>query len=156
MRKTEKEISDRTAIDSIIKNCLVCRIALCKDSMPYIVPVSFGYDGSALYFHTAKEGQKIDYIKSNPKACFEFEQNVKLLRNEKNACSWAFDYESVIGFGVVSELTDVKGKTYGLNVIMEHYSSKTWEFKKQSLDSTRVWKIEIESITGKRSSHKTA
>lgn len=156
MRKTEKEITDRTVIDLIIKNCLACRIALCKENMPYIVPVSFGYDGSAVYFHTAKEGRKIDFINSNPKACFEFEQNIKLVRNEDKACSWTFDYESVIGFGVISELIDSAEKIKGLNVIMEHYSGKTWEFKKQSINSTRVWKIEIASITGKRSSHKTA
>ena len=156
MRKTDKEIKDRTAIDAIINNCLVCRIALCKDNRPYIVPVSFGYDGSSLYIHTAKDGLKIDYINSNSNVCFEFEQNVELHKNDKNACSWTFDYESVIGFGVISELTDSKEKAEGLNIIMEHYSGKSWDFNKQSIEGTRVWKIEIESATGKLSSHKTA
>ena len=155
MRKKDKEITDRKIIDSSIRNSLVCRIAFCKDNKPYLVPVSFGYDGSSLFIHTAKEGQKIDYLNSNPNVCFEFEHNIKLHKNEKNACNWTFDYETVIGFGLITELTVVEEKVIGLNEIMQHYSGKTWDFKRQSIENTRVWKISIESISGKKSSHKT-
>ena len=42
------------------------------------MPVSFGYDGAALYFHTAPKGRKIDFIEANNRVCFEFEANVAL------------------------------------------------------------------------------
>jgi hypothetical protein len=44
MRRTDKEIRSREEIDEIIRGSHVCRIAMAMDNMPYIVPVSFGYD----------------------------------------------------------------------------------------------------------------
>ena len=78
MRRTDREIITRKEIDSIIDSCDVCRLAFAVQNEPYLVPVSYGYDGEALYFHTAREGQKIDCIGANSRVCFEFERNVKL------------------------------------------------------------------------------
>ena len=76
MRRTDKEITDREAIDGIIGGCQVLRLGLAQDDVPYIVPLSFGYDGSAFYFHTALAGRKLEMIGANPRVCFELEQGV--------------------------------------------------------------------------------
>jgi nitroimidazol reductase NimA-like FMN-containing flavoprotein (pyridoxamine 5'-phosphate oxidase superfamily) len=151
MRRTEKEIRSREEIDEIIRGSHVCRIALAMDNMPYIVPVSFGYDGESIYLHTAREGKKINYIKNNNNICFEFEKNVKLFRNPDKACKWTFSYESVIGFGKIYELESSGQKEIGLNKVMFQYSGKEWVFGEDKLNNIRVWKIEITSMTGKRS-----
>lgn len=154
MRRSDKEIIDRKIISDIIRKCQVCRIALAKEDKPYIVPVSFGYDGESLYFHSAREGQKINYINANSKVCFEFEYGVQLVSNEINACKWTFSFQSVIGEGKIIELITEAEKIEGLNEIMKHYSGKEWSFSKNSLDQVRVWKIIIESISGKQSKDK--
>ena len=59
MRRTDKEIRDQELIARVIQNAQVCQLGLARDNIPYIRPVSFGYDGKAIYFHTAKEGRKI-------------------------------------------------------------------------------------------------
>ena len=64
VRRDDKEIASRSEIDDIIRGCKVCHLGLAVDGEPYIVPVSFGYDGEAVYFHTAPEGKKIDFIGS--------------------------------------------------------------------------------------------
>ncbi len=53
MRREDKKIIGRTEIDQIIKNTNVCRIAFADNNTPYIVPVSFGYDGKDIFIHTA-------------------------------------------------------------------------------------------------------
>lgn len=151
MRRTDKEIESREEMDEIIRGSHVCRIALAMDNMPYIVPVSFGYDGESVYIHTAKEGEKINYFKKNNNICFEFERNVKLIRDQRNACKWTFSYESVIGFGKIYELESFGQRENGLNKIMFQYSGKEWVFGEDPLKNIRVWKIEITSMTGKRS-----
>ena len=60
-------ITDREQIDAIIRECLVCHLALSRDDQPYVLPVSFGYDGDFVYFHTGFLGQKIDYMEVNPR-----------------------------------------------------------------------------------------
>ncbi len=154
MRRKDKEVIDRELISYIIKNAQVCRLALAKNNIPYIIPVSFGYDGSAIYFHTAKEGKKIEYIIANNAVCFEFEHGVKLMPNESNPCKWTFSFQSVIGDGKIYELVTESEKADGLNQITEHYSNQKWVFDEKTLDNIRVWKIVIEIISGKQSKDK--
>jgi len=151
MRRSDREIESREEMDKIIRGSHVCRIALAMDNMPYIVPVSFGYDGESIFIHTAKEGKKINIIKYNNNLCFEFERNVKLFSDPDNACKWTFSYESVIGFGKIYELELLEQRENGLNKIMSQYSGKEWVFGEDKLKNIRVWKIEIKSIAGKRS-----
>lgn len=152
MRRKDKEISSRQEIDQIINQCQVCRIGLAKDNRPYIVPVSFGYDGQVIYFHTAKkEGLKTEYIEANKQVCFEFEHNVDIVTNDNNPCEWSFTFQSIIGFGTVELLESEEDKAEGLLAIMAQYSDERWDFTGISLAAVSVWKISIESITGKQS-----
>jgi uncharacterized protein len=151
MRRAEKEIKDRQLINWIIDNAQVCHLGLCLNQQPYVVPVSFGYDGAQLYVHTAAAGTKIDYWTQNPSVCFEMEHGIKILPNENQACSWGQSFYSVIGFGLIEEVIGAEQKTYALNQIMRHYSSRDWSFNSASLAQTRVWKISVEHISGKKS-----
>ena len=151
LRRTDKEITDQEHIAQIIKSCQVCRLGLAKDTIPYIIPVSFGYDGCALYVHTAKEGRKIDFFTANSNVCFEFEHDVRIVTDDVSPCNWTFSYQSVIGHGTVRELTDLDEKTEGLLQIMKQYSDQEWSFSAESMQSILVWKITIESMTGKQS-----
>ncbi|MGD8833836.1 MAG: pyridoxamine 5'-phosphate oxidase family protein [Desulfobacteraceae bacterium] len=56
MRREDKQITDRKEIDAIIHGSKVCRLAMSKENQPYLVPLSFGYDGKAIYVHTAGTG----------------------------------------------------------------------------------------------------
>ena len=123
-------------------------------TFPELVPLSFGYDGRELYFHTARTGRKIDCIEANNRVCFEVERNVELIRDPEQACEWSFAFESVIGFGTVHEMTSDEDRERGLNQIMEHYSGRRWRFDLTATRSVRVWRLVIESITGKRSDRK--
>lgn len=156
MRRKDREIKDRALISQIIRNCLVCRLGLAKDDEPYIVPVSFGYDGDAIYFHTTREGKKIDYITANNAVCFEFEHGVQLVPDESDPCAWTFYFQSVIGYGKIYELVTIEEKVDALNQIMEQYSGRKWDFGERMLGDIRVWKIAIEKISGKQSKGKAA
>ncbi len=156
MRRTDKEITDRGQMDEIIRDSLVCRVAMAKDNAPYIVPMSFGYDGTAIYLHTALEGKKIRHFEANPQVCFEFERHVELHRDPQSACKWTFSFESVIGCGTIGELVEPAQKEHALNEIMRQYSGRSWPLEGVSMGKVRVWKIAITSLTGKRSKSKTA
>jgi len=151
MRRKEKEVTDPEAIQSIIRDCTICRLGLSLHDNPYIVPLSFGYDGTSLYFHTAKKGKKIEYINANNKVCFELEQGVHIVSDESNPCKWTFSFQSVIGYGKIYELKDKRNKIDGLNHIMEHYSKKKWVFDEKILTKVRLWKISVDNMTAKQS-----
>jgi hypothetical protein len=155
MRRKDKEITDKDLINQIIAKAQVCRLGLSNHNKPYIVPISYGFDGTYIYFHTAVEGTKIDYISINPHICFELEHDVKIIMNDSLACKWTQSFYSVIGFGTVQEITDHQHKIKAFNQIMMHYSGKEWDFDEGMLNKTRLWKITIEQLTGKKSLDKT-
>ncbi len=150
MRRKDKLVEDRKEIDAIIGNSDVCRLAMAMGDQPYLVPLSFGYDGQAIYLHTADRGKKIDHFKANPKVCFEFESNVKIVAHPTVACKWSVAFETVIGFGTIEEMTTPEEKQYGLKQIMRHYSGKDWDLDGPGMPRTRVWRITLQSLTGKR------
>ncbi len=156
MRRQDKEITDRAAIDRIIARAQVCRLGLCRDNRPYVVPVSFGYDGVYIYVHTAGEGMKIDYIIANNKVCFELEHDVAVVPDAATACKWSFSFYSVMGFGVIEEITDDQSKVDALGQIMKHYSDRDWDLDETRVARTRLWKITIDQVTGKQSADKKA
>jgi uncharacterized protein len=151
MRQYKREIQDKALIEEIIAKAEVCRLGLCKDGIPYIVPLSFGYDGSFIYFHTAAEGMKIEYMTANNQVCFELEHDVRVIPGDTSGCQWSMSFYSVIGFGTVEEITDRELKIYALNHIMKHYSNREWDFDERIVERTRLWRIAIDRLTGKQS-----
>jgi nitroimidazol reductase NimA-like FMN-containing flavoprotein (pyridoxamine 5'-phosphate oxidase superfamily) len=155
MRRTDREVTVRAEIDDIIRGSLVCRVAMARDNLPYLVPLCFGYVGTALYVHTATKGKKIEHFEANQQICIEFERNVELRRDSRSACKWSMTYESVVGYGTIAELLEPMDKGKALNEIMRQYSGKNWPLEAALVASVRVWKITIASMTGKRSVTKT-
>ena len=79
MRRKDKEVVDRERIDEIIRGAQVCRLAMIDGDEPYLVPLSFGYDGRAIYFHSAVEGRKVEALRRNARVCFEIDTGVEVL-----------------------------------------------------------------------------
>jgi nitroimidazol reductase NimA-like FMN-containing flavoprotein (pyridoxamine 5'-phosphate oxidase superfamily) len=151
MHRKEKAITDREEIDAVISDCDVMHLALARDNEPYVVPLNFGYDGRRIYLHTASRGRKIDFFEANPSVCFAFERRVRIIPHDTRPCKWSCAFESVIGNGTISELHDAEAKSHGLRQIMRHYSTEAWTFDPAVVQKTRVWRIEIQTLTGKRS-----
>ncbi len=150
MRRTEKQVTDPDSIQKIIKDALVCRLAMVDEDQPYVIPVSFGIDKSELYVHSALQGKKIDILKKNPKIGFEIESDISIISHEI-ACKWGFRYRSIVGTGIARFLTDDSEKRFGLSVIMNQYSNKKFCFSQEMLDRTLIIKIEILSMSAKQS-----
>jgi len=85
--------------------------------------------------------------------CVEFEEGVEVKVDEKTACKSTVAYNSVIGWGNICELVDAEEKEHALNLIMRHYTGHDWAFDPGKVDGTRVWRIDIEALSGK-SAHK--
>ncbi|MBW1893088.1 MAG: pyridoxamine 5'-phosphate oxidase family protein [Deltaproteobacteria bacterium] len=150
MRRNEKEITDNSAIEAIIKKALVCRLGLSEGHMPYIVPLCFGYKDNTLYFHGAIGGKKIDILNKNQNVCFEFDVDAEVVEKEK-ACSWGVKYQSVIGFGRASLIGNIHEKRDALDIILSQYTDQSYDFDDNFLQATAVVKVEIDKMTGKQS-----
>lgn len=152
MRRKDKQINDLKEIESIINAATVCRIALSMDDIPYIVPVNYGYRDNCLYFHSASEGRKIDILKKNDRVCFEMEADVELVESD-SPCKWSTKYRSVIGQGKALFIQNAEEKKQALDIILAHYGAGGFDYPEKNIGSLAIVKVEIESMTGKKSGY---
>ena len=152
MRRAEREIKDSDTIEEIVRKATVCRLGLSDNGMPYVVPLSFGYEDNCLYFHSAPEGRKIEIIKANPNVCFEVDVAEEYVAADV-PCNWTVKYRSVIGFGKAHLLEGLEEKKRALNVILEHYSDRAYEYPEGAMDKVVVIRVDVESLTGKQSGY---
>ena len=149
MRREDKEVTDITEIENIIRRASVCRLGLCEKEHPYIVPLCFGYEDNVLYFHSAPDGRKLDILKKNNNVCFEIDIDNVLVKAEK-ACDWSMKYKSIVGFGKAVMIDDTEAKRKALDIIMDNYSDRSFEYPTEAVKNTVIIKVEIESMTGKK------
>ncbi len=148
MRRKDKEITDTEAIVSIIRRSTVCRLGMSDDGQPYVIPMSFGYQDGAVYFHCAPEGRKIEILRKNPRVCIEFDVDC-LLKTGDSACLWGFHFQSAIAFGVAAIIEDSTEKQAVLDIIMRQYSGDVFMYPESALDKIVVIRVNVTELTGK-------
>lgn len=148
MRRKDKEITDPEAIVSIIRRSTVCRLGMSDDGQPYVIPMSFGYQDGAVYFHCAPEGRKIEILRKNPRVCIEFDVDC-LLKTGDSACKWGFHFNSAIAFGVAAIIEDSTEKQAGLDIIMRQYSGDVFMYSESAFDKIVVIRVNVTELTGK-------
>lgn len=79
-------------INNILSSQVVGRLACSDGNQPYIVPVTFAYDGEYIYGQT-NEGTKLKIIRANPNVCFEVDMLIDI-----------WNWQSVIVYGEFEEL----------------------------------------------------
>lgn len=147
MRRADRAIPDSEAQHLLRVGEYGVLSTVSADGQPYGVPVSFAYTGEAIYFHCALEGHKLENLSGNNKVSFCVVGKTQVLPDK-----FATNYESVIVFGQALEVTGEE-KQAGLIELLKKYSpgymEKGERYIKGDGDKAKVYKIVIESMTGK-------
>lgn len=101
MRRNSQRLSAEECVDILVRATSGV-LALSGDGgYPYAVPLSYVYDDSKLYFHSAVQGHKIDAVRGCDKASF-----CVIDRDEVVAREYTSYFRSVIAFGRIRILDD--------------------------------------------------
>jgi len=95
-------------IEDLLQSAIVGRIACCdhaEGERPYLVPLAYGYDGTAIYAHSGP-GRKIRLMRANP-----------LVTVEVDEATASDQWRSVVAEGLYEELTDLGDIERGLRVV---------------------------------------
>lgn len=136
-------------INNILSSQVLGRIA-CTDSVhPYIVPVTYAFDGECIYGQT-NEGSKLEIMRKNPNVCFE----VDMMFDMRN-------WQSVLVHGSFEELEKDDAEKARTTLFTRIYplttSSTVHTHEHEQLegidDGTRIktvmYKINIIKMTGR-------
>ena len=178
MRRKDREVLGDENIAKIIEQCTTCHVAMTDDadpSMPYIIPLSFGYslEGGILelFFHCAHVGKKLDCIRKNPNVAFSMCVENRIEIHEDVYCKSGRFYASVVGQGKAEIVEDVTEKCRGLSLLMErqatgstqhpnsaHSTQSTsphkFQFTPEQAAAVTVIKITSTNFTGKAKNDK--
>jgi len=147
LRRKEKMMSKEETLE-ILKNGREGVLAtLGEDGYPYAVPLNYACHIENIYFHCAKTGHKIDNLAHHPKVSFCVVVDAEIIPDK-----FSTRFKSVIAFGKAVEVFEDE-KEAGLLAMVQRYSSEYLEEGKKYIASdmhkTKVFKIEIEHMTGK-------
>jgi uncharacterized protein len=152
MRRSKKEITDRVAIEDLLRQSHVGRLGTNgADGYPRIKPLNFVYSDGKIYFHSAFEGEKIDDIMRDSRVCFEIDLPVAFVEGKGNPCAAAYRYQSVVIRGKASLVPGEGERRVALVNLMEKYqpAGGYGDFLQDKLAITAVIRIDIEEISGK-------
>jgi nitroimidazol reductase NimA-like FMN-containing flavoprotein (pyridoxamine 5'-phosphate oxidase superfamily) len=132
MRAAKKEIKDPAVITDLFTQSHVGRLGtIGADGSPMIKPLNFVYLDGDIYFHSAREGEKMDDMKRDARVCFEIDLPLGYVRNDKSPCRAGYRYRSVIvkgraltveGYGPIPE--DKLALTAVVRIIIHRVSGK--------------------------------
>ena len=153
MRRKDRKIKDIKEIVNILDKCKTAHLAMVDEGRPYVVPLSYGYvldEGVlTLYFHSAKEGRKLDILRRNPDVCFEISCEGEALHAEV-PCNSGYYYSSIIGDGQAVFVEDVAEKCKGLAVLFKQQTGRDVEFTQEQADMVCVFKVVSGEFSGKQ------
>lgn len=153
MRRKEREITDEKQLEMVLHNCKVCRVAMQDEQGLYIVPLNFGYEYECgklhLFFHSAKEGRKVNAFQKNAKVAFEMDCAHQLIEGE-TACQYSYQFQSIVGTGCIFLVEDKQQQKKALSLLMKHMTQKEFVFEDNMLNAVFVYELEVHEFTGKQ------
>lgn len=94
-------------IEQLLNSQCVGRIGCHAEGITYVVPLSYAYDGTAIYGHSF-EGMKLDIMRKNPAICFQVD-------DMRDLANW----QSVVAWGRFEEITDPEEQIDVLRLLRE-------------------------------------
>ena len=156
MRRKDKEITEPKLLKEILRVVKYVTLAMSMDNQPYLVSLSCGYDDDAncLYFHCAKEGKKFTYLKTNNTVWGQALLDHGYIQGE---CDHKF--ASVHFKGKVSFLSERGQKLHAMKTMIRQLDSDSEmliaKLKPERLETALIGRIDIESMTGKKTKELT-
>ncbi|MFW9851966.1 MAG: pyridoxamine 5'-phosphate oxidase family protein [Candidatus Thorarchaeota archaeon] len=152
IRRKEKAIETPNEMKDVIEKAAYITIAMCKDNVPYLVTLSHGYDPdqNCIFFHCAKEGKKIDYLKENNVV---WGQALIDKGYVQGACDHL--YIATQFKGKVSFINDFEEKKQALIKMINKLDDSPkqvidQQLSEKSISSVNIGRIDIEYMSGKK------
>lgn len=143
-------IEDRTEIETIIRSCKTCYVAVSDEGKPYVLPMNFALDGDTVVLHSAREGRLWETLKKNPAVCINWTLGEQLTwQNVRVGCSYSVKSKSVIVEGSVTFIEDYDEKYRLLQVLMSQYSDLEFQFSPPAVRNVAIYQVPILQITAK-------
>lgn len=147
MRRKNRELPEDKALDIVDRAQWGVLSLSDGQGLPYGVPLNHARMGRKLVFHCAKEGQKLDFLKTNPQGWFTAVASEQVLREQGTT-----QYESAMVGGAVRIIEDEAGRLAAFDAINAKFTEGFElgrEFVAKWAAAAVILEMDIERISGK-------
>lgn len=170
MRRNDREM-DQAFAKKVIDKAEYGIVSMIDGKNPYGLPLSIVRIEDTLYFHSAKEGRKVDVLAINPKVSITFVgektipenysyEELEEMNNDPSkaiqfiSSVFTTEFESAIVTGEVELVNDEAEKIQIMRTVCEKYTPDKMKYFDTAINAglhrTNVYKIKMEDITSKR------
>lgn len=143
---------DRTTINSIIDEALICHVGLCDAGQPVVIPTIHARVGNQILLHGLKGGRLLKHVNSGHDVCI----TVTLLDGlvlARSAFHHSMNYRSVVIFGKGREVVDATEKMAAMQRFVDHLTPGRWEHVRQpnakEFKVTSIVAVDMEDASAK-------
>lgn len=147
MRRVNQQISQEEC-EKLMRDAKRGVLAVLGDEdYPYTIPLNYVYDDGHIYFHSAKEGHKLDALRKHDKVSF-----CVLSDGVQEENDWWYHFISVIAFGRIREIENDDERDKYLRLLGNKYFPSAEHLEKEMKLAPKVVMLDlkIEHVTGKR------
>lgn len=148
MRRIKQLLPGEIAVEILERNTSGTLALLGDEGYPYAVPLSYVYADGKIYFHSAKEGHKIDAIKKCEKVSFCVIDQDQIIPEK-----YTTYFRSVIAFGKMHLIENVEEMRRIASILAMKYSADFKDGIPAEIDSSiknmAILEMTIDHMTAK-------
>lgn len=148
MRRFRQQLST-SQCEAILSTAASGTLALLGDNgYPYAVPISHIYSDEKIYFHSAKDGHKVDAIRNYERASF-----CVIASDDVRPSEFTTYFRSVIAFGRIQIVESERERLYAATLLGVKYNpgdtDRLHEEIEKGLSHMLILRFDIEHLSGK-------
>jgi uncharacterized protein len=132
-RHPERGAYERTTIDPILDEALICHLGFVIEGRPFVIPTIHARDGDTLYVHGSPASRMLRAAKGGVDICV----TVTLLDGlvlARSVYNHSMNYRSVVVLGRAREVTDRDEKLQAMQCVVEHVVPGRWNDARRPSD----------------------
>lgn len=152
VRRSDRGTYDRTAVNAILDEALICHVGFVVDGQPFVLPTTHARVDDRLYIHGSVGARMLRTLRRGAPICV----TVTLLDGlvlARSAFHHSMNYRSVVILGAAREVEDEAEKRRAFDALVDHIvagrSTHTRQASAQELKATSVLCLPIEEASAK-------
>ncbi len=118
-RAPDRGAYDRTTIDAILDEGIVCHLGVVVDGSPRVIPTGYARDGDRLLLHGSRTSASMRALAAGAEACVTVTL-VDGLVLARSTFHHSMNYRSVVVLGAAVEVSEPSAKEEALRTLTEH------------------------------------
>jgi len=151
-RVPERGQYDRTSIDAILDEGLVCHVGFAVEGQPFVIPTGYARDGDRIIIHGSSASRMLRSLQQGIDVCL----TVTLLDDlvlARSAFHHSMNYRSVVVLGKATLVDDWDEKMEAMRLLTEHLIPGRWDDCRPPNDiemkATAIMEIPIDEASAK-------